>query len=101
MLISLIPNAERKTIHCSQGDTALRKWDFQICAGSIIAPFGTASLVTPDTEISMTIDDDSYLCDCTEDLSAKAGMIPCKIKIEDDGDVIYSSLFYLHCEVRP
>lgn len=102
MQIDLIPGRLEQVIHCSQNDTQLRKWTFELYSNdSMIEPQGSFSLVYPDGEIPLTVEGNSLICDCTADLSAKSGMIPCKIKITNDSEVLYSSLITLDCEVRP
>lgn len=103
MKVNLIPNLSLdQTIHCSRNDTALRKWSFELFDGNIpFTPVGDCSLVFPDGEIQLEQSGDSLLCDCTAQLSAKSGMFPCKIKIENGSEVMYSSIITLHCEVRP
>lgn len=103
MQISLIPNDEVRTIHCSQYDTELRKWSFTLYANDVfVAPFGTPYLICENGAIvPLTIEGNSLLCDCTEELSSKSGIFNCKIKIEDNNEIIYSQLFQLHCEVKP
>lgn len=103
MKVNLIPNLTcSQVIHCSQNDTELRKWAFELFSNdSLIEPQGSFSLVYPNGEIQLTQEGDSLLCDCTSELSAQCGMIPCKIKITNNSEVLYSSIITLHCEVRP
>lgn len=103
MQISLIPNEEARIIHCSQNDTQLRKWSFTLYANDVlVAPFGTPSLVCENgAEVPLTIEGSSLLCDCTEELSSKSGVFDCKIRIEENNQIIYSQNFKLHCEVKP
>lgn len=103
MQISLIPNEDARTIHCSQNDTQLRKWSFTLYANDVlIAPFGTPSLICENgAEVPLLIDGNNLLCDCTAELSKDPGMFKCKIKIIDGEEILYSALFYLHCEVKP
>ena len=100
MILSLVPTQQIQTVHCSQGDTALRVWEFELYADGIIEPYGSASLVCSNgAEIPLTESDGKLICECTSELSAKTGLFPCKIKIQDGDEVLYSSLFQLHCEV--
>lgn len=100
MIISLIPNTRVDTIHCSQGDTA-REWEFQLISNdSLIIPTGTATLICDQTEVPLTIDGDTLLCD-SADISNVPGFHKCKIKLTEGDEVLYSSLFYLHVEERP
>lgn len=103
MQISLIPNDENRTIHCSLGDTTLRKWSFTLYANDVLVePFGTPSLICSNgAEVPLTIENDLLLCDCTSELSSKAGVFDCKIKIEDNNQLLYSANFKLYCEVNP
>lgn len=100
MNISLIPNQVVDTIHCSQGDTG-RTWEFQLISNdSLVIPTGSASLICDQTEIPMTIDGNVLSCDSSL-VSDVSGIHKCKIKLTQGDEVLYSSLFYLHVEVKP
>lgn len=103
MRVDLIPSlTNEQIIHCSQNDTQLRKWAFELVSNdALIEPQGSFSLVYPTGEIPLTVDGNDLLCDCTADLSARSGMFPCKVKITNGDEVLYSSIITLHCEVRP
>lgn len=103
MQISMIPSKEVQTIHCSQNDTKLRKWTFSLYANDVLVkPIGDCSLICENgAEIPLTIEGNNLLCDCTGELSSVAGYFDCKIKIVNGGDILYSSLFNLYCEVKP
>lgn len=100
MIISLIPNSRVDTIHASQFDTS-RFWEFQLISNdAIVTPNGTASLICDQTEVPLTIGGDTLSCDSAL-LTNKSGIFPCKIKLTEGDEVLYSSLFYLHVEVKP
>lgn len=100
MNISLIPNQKVDTIHASQFDTD-RTWDFQLVGNdSMITPTGSASLICDQTEVPMTIDGNVLSCDSSL-ISDVAGIHKCKIKLTQGDEIIYSSLFFLHIEVKP
>lgn len=100
MNISLIPNQRVDTIHCSQNDTG-RVWEFQLISNdALITPTGTASLICEQTEVPMTINGNTLSCDSSL-ISSEPGMKRCKIKLTQGDEVLYSSLFYLHIEVKP
>lgn len=100
MNISLIPNQRIDTIHCSQNDTA-RTWEFQLVSNdALLTPTGTATLICEQTEVPMTIDGDTLSCDSSL-ISGEPGIKRCKIKLTDGDEILYSSLFYLHIEVKP
>jgi hypothetical protein len=100
MIISLIPNQRVDTIHASQNDTC-RVWEFRLIVNdSIITPTGSASLICDGEEIPMEIDGNTVSCDSAL-LTSKSGIFPCKIKLTQGDEVLYSSLFYLHIEVKP
>lgn len=104
MNISIIPNQTTyPIIKCSQNDTSLRTWTFNLINGNeIVTPEGDASLVCSNgVEIPLTKDGDDLYCDCTAELSANSGKFDCKIKLNNDGEVIYSALFILKVEVKP
>lgn len=103
MIVDLVPSlTTQQIINCSQNDTKLRKWAFELSANNVlIQPNGSFSLVFPRGEIPLTKEGGSLLCDCTEELSAECGMFPCKIKITNGEEALYSSIITLHCEVKP
>ena len=103
MLISMTPNDDVKTIHCSQNDTTLRKWMFNLYNDDeLYTPTGTVSLICSNgTEIPMTNESTGLYCDCTSDLSRVSGTFDCKIKIVNGDEVLHSSLFKLVVEVKP
>lgn len=79
MQISLIPNDESRTIHCSLGDTTLRKWSFTLYANDVLVePFGTPSLICSNgAEVPLTIKNDLLLCDCTSERRYSCGKNKC------------------------
>ena len=99
----MIPNDTIQILRCSQNDTALRKWSFELYANDTqITPQGTYYLVCENGEtVSLTINGTSLDCDCTADLSANPGRFLCKIKNEYNNELLYSSLIILEVEVRP
>ena len=100
MVISLIPNGIYETIRASQFDTS-RSWEFQLISNdSLVTPTGTATLICDQTEVPLTIDGDTFSCD-SEGISNVPGIHKCKIKLTEGDEVLYSSLFYLHVEVKP
>jgi len=103
MKVNLVPDLSLdQTIRCSQNDTALRKWSFELYLNNVIFnPVGICSLVFENGEIQLVRNGNSLLCDCTAELSANSGMIPCKIKIVNGSEILYSSIITLYCEVKP
>ena len=100
MIVNLIPNQTVQTFHCSQDDTG-RVWEFQLISNdALLTPTGTATLICDQTEIPMTIDGDTLSCG-SAGISSDPGIHPCKIKLTSGDEVLYSSLFYLHIEVKP
>lgn len=99
----MITNNIQEVITCSQNDTALRKWNFQLYNGDdIYIPNGNASMVCSNqVEVPMSIEGDTLYCDCTSELSAESGRFRCKIKIEEGNEVLYTALFILKVEVKP
>lgn len=100
MNISLIPNQKLQTIHCSQGDVG-RTWEFTLSTDKDITPYGTASFVCRNLEIPMARNGNTLYCSSTAELTAQSGLFDAKIKITDGDEVIHSSLFQLHIEVKP
>ena len=101
--ISMIPNQILTTIKCSQNDTSLRKWEFQLYANDVlIHPSGQYNLLCGNgANVLLVQDGDLLNCDCTADLSAEAGKFLCKIKNTNGNETAYSSLFILNVEVKP
>lgn len=100
MVISLIPNQRVDTIHASQFDTS-RTWEFQLISNdSVYTPTDTAEFICDGEEIPMEIDGNTVSCDSAL-LTNKSGIFPCKIKLTEGDEVLYSSLFYLHVEAKP
>lgn len=101
MIISLIPNQKVQTIHCSQDDT-LRDWKFQLVANdTLYRPTGFVTLICDQTEIQMLkLSSGEVTCGSVE-ISSIPGFHKCKIKLTDGDEILYSSLFYLHVEVKP
>lgn len=101
MNISLIPNKRVDTIHASQFDTS-RSWEFQLISNdALVTPTGSVSLICDQTEVPVVVLPTGALRCGSSFISDKPGIHKCKIKIEDGNEVLYSSLFYLHVEVRP
>lgn len=100
MNISLVPNQKLQTIHCSQGDVG-RTWEFTLSADEDITPIGSASFVCRNLEIPMTRNGNTLSCSSTSELTAQSGLFDAKIKLVNGDEVIHSSLFQLHIEVKP
>lgn len=99
----MIPNEPIVTLKCSQNDTTLRKWEFQLYANdALIVPLGSYSLICENgARIPLTIDGTSLFCDCTAELSANAGKFIAKIKNVNGDETLYSSLMCIYVEVKP
>lgn len=96
MVISLIPNQKLQTIHCSQGDVG-RTWEFTLSENIS----GSASFVCRNLEIPMSRNGNTLSCSSTAELTAQSGLFDSKIKLVNGDEVIHSSLFQLHIEVKP
>lgn len=102
MNISLIPNTPQPTIRCSQNDTGLRMWKFNLVDEDIVTPQGDVSLICSNgVEIPLTKSVNDLYCDCTAQLSAKSGKFFCKIKMVNGDEIIHSALFVLIVEEKP
>lgn len=103
MRVSMIPDIATGFISCSQNDTKLRKWEFQLIKGDdVYTPSGNISLVCSNqVEVPMTISGDTLYCDCTSELSQNSGSYDCKIKVETNDEVLYSARIILKVEARP
>lgn len=102
MKVSMIPN-DVLTIRCSQNDTALRQWTFQLTENDrIYTPSGTVSLVCSNgVEVPITISGNDLICPCTAELSATSGTFNAKIKIVQNDEILYSQMMKLRVEVKP
>ena len=103
MRVSMIPSDNKPVIKCSQHDTGLRRWNFQLFNGDYpFTPVGDCSLICSNgAEVPLTLEDDTLYCDCTSELSEQSGIYDCKIKIVNGDEVIHSQIIKLYCEVRP
>lgn len=101
MRLNLIPKRESARISCSQGDTTLRKWVFQIFNGAERWQIDVDSVVlecSNGAEISGTIEDNTVIVDCTTAVSETAGHYRCKLKFTKGTEVLHTQAFGLWVE---
>lgn len=104
--ISMIPKEAVTRCGVSQGDTSLRKFEFELMQGSqMIALNGTETvefIQSNGSRHTCTIEQGRAYLDAYEDMTAEAGSFRSKLKITDtDGGIIYSAAFTLEVEKRP
>ena len=104
--ISMIPKATVTRCGVSQGDTSLRKFEFELMQGAeMIALEGTETvefIQSNGARHTCTIEQGRALLDAYEDMTAEPGSYRCKLKItETGGGIIYSAAFILEVEKRP
>lgn len=102
--INLLPQHTITELHCSQGDTALRKWRLPIYHGDVRWAIDADSVVlecSNGAEVTGEILGDFAVFDCTEDLSARAGAYSCRLRFTKGTDVLHTSHFALIVEGSP
>ena len=104
MNISLIPSQKANIVHCSQGDTSARKFDFEFYHNgkAFQVPSGAeVYFVTEDGETQMYLSDGKWIVDCNTEMSSKVGIRNCKIKVVNGNEILYTEKIKLHCEEKP
>lgn len=90
---NIIPKTEHTRITCSEGDTSLRKWAFELYADKerwTIDADSVSMQCSNGVEIPGTIEDNTAVFDCTAELSATAGNYRCKLKFTKGTEVLFS-----------
>lgn len=104
--ISMIPKEAVTRCGVSQGDTSLRKFEFELMQGTeMIALEGTETvefIQSNGSRHTCTIEQGRAYLDAYEDMTAVPGIYKCKLKVtETGGGTIYSAAFTLEVEKRP
>lgn len=94
--LNLIPKTGTCIVTCSENDTGLRVFQFQMYNGSdewqIDADTVTME-ISNGAYVTGTFTDNVATFDCIADMTAKNGNYFGKLKFEKDADVIYSASF--------
>ena len=99
--INLIPQREYLRISCSWRDSGLRTWAFEIFNGpdrwAIDADTVTLEC-SNGTEIACTIEDNTVIAECTDELAAAPGNYMCKLVFRKDDMQLSTQAFRLWVE---
>lgn len=100
--VNLIPQQRVTVIRCSEDDTALRRFVFQLMVGSseyALTDETVTYIQSNGSEHECTIEDGLAVLDAYADMTADPGAYRAKIKIEDSGGgILYSAAFILEVE---
>ena len=102
--LNLIPKTGTCIVTCSENDTGLRVFQFQMYKDrepwQIDADAVTME-VSNGASVTGTFTDNIAVFDCTADMTAKAGKYFGKIKFEKGANVIRSASFHFIVERKP
>lgn len=101
MRLNLVPKREYTRAACSQGDTTLRKWVFQIFNGAERWQIDADSVTlecSNGAEISGSIEDNTVMVDCTTAVSNTAGHYRCKLRFVKGAEILHTQAFDLWVE---
>lgn len=100
--VNLIPQERITVIRCSQGDTSLRRFTFQLLVGSseyALTDEDITYIQSNGAEHSCTISDGLAVLDAYADMTTDPGAYRAKLKIEDSGGgILYSAAFIMEVE---
>lgn len=99
--LNLIPKRESARISCSQGDTTLRKWVFQIFNGAERWQIDADSVTlecSNGAEVAGVIEDNTVMVDCTTAVSNTAGHYRCKLRFVKGAEILHTQAFDLWVE---
>ena len=101
-MINLIPQQRVTVIRCSEDDTSMRRFVFQLMVGSseyALTDETVTYIQSNGAEHECTIEDGMAVLDAYADMTADPGAYRAKIKIEDSGGgILYSAAFVLEVE---
>ena len=101
-MINLIPQQRVTVIRCSEDDTTLRRFVFQLMVGSseyALTDETVTYIQSNGAEHECTIENGMAVLDAYADMTADPGAYRAKIKIEDSGGgILYSAAFVLEVE---
>ena len=101
--LSMIPQKQSLELFCSQGDTSLRRFIFELYNGDdpvIFAGSETIEFQQSNGAVhSCSIEDGKVILNAYEDMTSVPGIIRSRLKItEAGGGVIHSAVFTLKIE---
>ena len=101
MIINLYPQQNVSVLHCSQGDTTLRKWRLPIYFGDarwVIDADQVKLICENGAEVICEVENNRVVIDCTEELAARAGRFRCTLEFTKGAEVLHSGSFALEVE---
>ena len=101
--LSMIPQKQSLELFCSQGDTSLRRFIFELYNGDdpvIFAGSETIEFQQSNGAVhSCSIEDGKVVLDAYEDMTSVPGIFRSRLKItEAGGGVVHSAVFTLNVE---
>lgn len=102
--INLIPSSSNCVMICSQGDTGLRQFEFEVYAGDdrwSIDCDRVEMQLSNGSRIEGTVENNVVGFDCDISISEKAGEFYGKLMFEKGEQILYSASFILLVEVKP
>lgn len=104
--INIEPQGTVTRVGVSQGDTSLRKFEFELIHDGEMIPLETTQsaefIQANGSRHLCEIEQGRAFLDAYEDMTAEAGSFRSKLKITDtNGGTIYSAAFILEVEKRP
>lgn len=102
--IDLIPSTSNCVIICSEGDTELRKFEFEVYVRKErwnIDCDNVEMQISNGARVTGTVENNIAIFDCDETVSGKAGEFYGKLMFQKGEQVLYSASFVLLVEVKP
>ena len=102
--LSMIPQKQSLELFCSQGDTSLRRFIFELYNGDdpvVLAGSETIEFQQSNGAVhSCSIEDGKVILNAYDDMTSVPGIFRSRLKItEAGGGVIHSAVFTLNVEV--
>lgn len=103
--LNLIPKKTAPVIvSCSEGDTGLRKFEFEVYVRKERWNIDCDSVemqISNGARVTGTVENNVAIFDCDETVSGKAGEFYGKLMFQKGEQVLYSASFVLLVEVKP
>ena len=102
--LNLIPKTGTCIVTCSENDTGLRMFQFQMYKDRELWQIDADAVtmeVSNGASVTGTFTGSFAVFDCNADMTAKAGKYFGKIKFEKGADVLHSASFDFHVERKP
>lgn len=102
--IDLIPSTSNCVIICSEDDTELRKFEFEVYVRKERWNIDCDSVemqISNGARVTGTIENNVAIFDCDETVSGKSGEFYGKLMFQKGEQVLYSASFILLVEVKP